>query len=63
MSRIATQFSCRFELLRGMILRTNCFLSLGLDLVVGLVFDILQIVGGDDFSMQLQIVWCPEPFS
>ena len=37
-----------------MILRTYCLLSLGLKFVVGLVFDILQIFGRHDFSIQLQ---------
>ena len=48
-SRIATQFSCRLELLGGMTLRTSCLLAPGLELV-----DILQISVEMIFPMQLQ---------
>ena len=37
-SRIASLFSCRLELLLCMFLTTYCLVALGLDLVVGLVF-------------------------
>ena len=65
-SRISTQFSCRLDLLDSMILRIYCLLELGLDLVVGLVFDNLQNFCASDFSMRLlrdnQVEWPSEQY-
>ena len=59
MSRISIQFSCRLELLDGMLLRTW-------DLVVGLIFDKLPNICTSDFSMRLQrdsqVEWSSEHY-
>ena len=66
MSRIATQFPYRLWLLLGMILRISCRLTFGLELVVGSTFDNPQILGREDFSVQLQcynpVEWPSERF-
>ena len=50
-SRFAIQFSRPLNLFDGMFLRTFWLLVLGLDLVVGLVFDNIQNFGTSDFSI------------
>ena len=66
MSRIATQFLYRLWLLLGMIMRISCRLTFGLELVVGATFDILQILGKEDFQVQPQcynrVEWPVERF-